>query len=116
MVMPGGINSTYTVPKSGDYNIMSQTNYGGVADNTGSRVYVQDTTSAVKVTPNVDNGNFGSQTSGITITHYSTGGAVLVRTLTAGHVLQLQGSYSAPYGSMEADLSAWYIQPIRVAG
>lgn len=103
------------MPKSGDYNVWSQTNYGGAADNTGSEVYVFDQTSSTQVTFKVDNGNFGSQTSGITVTHYSTGGAVQARALTAGHVLQLVGMYSAPYGAMEANLSSWYVQPIRVA-
>ncbi len=117
MIVVGGIGTTYTVPKTGDYNIWTQTNYGGVADNTGSEVYVIDTSNAnAQVTFKVDNGNFGSQTSGITITHYSTGGVVQTRTLTTGHVLQLAGSYSAPYGAMEANLSSWYVQPIRVAG
>ena len=116
MILVGGINSTYTVPKSGDYNILTQTNYGGIGDNQGSRVYVQDNSASnAHVTFNVDNGNFGSQTSGITVTHYSTGGAIQTRTLTSGHVLQLTGSYAAPYGAMEANLSNWYVQPIRVA-
>jgi hypothetical protein len=94
-----------------------QTNYGGVADNTGSRVYVVDTSASnAHVTFNNDNGNFGSQTSGITVTHYSTGGVYAARTLTSGHVLRLDGSYSAPYGAMEANLSGWGVQPVRVQG
>lgn len=117
MIVVGGIGSTYTVPKSGDYNIWTQTNYGGVADNSMSEVYVINTSNSnAQVTFKVDNGNQGSQTSGITVSHYSTGGVVQARTLTAGNILQLAGAYSAPYGAMEANLSSWYVQPIRVAG
>jgi len=117
LVWVGGINSTYTVPKTGDYLIHYQTNYGGMADNTGSRVYVVNTsTGGTKVTWNNDNGNYGSQTSGITVSHYSTGGVIAARTVTAGHVLRLDGSYSQPYAAMEANLSGWGIQPVRVQG
>jgi hypothetical protein len=115
IVWVGGIGSTYSVPKTGDYLIHYQTNYGGVAGNDGSRVYVTDQSAGgAKVTFNNDNGNFGSQTSGITVSHYSTGGVIWPVTVTAAHTLRLDGGYAYRYGAMEANISGWAVQPVRV--
>lgn len=116
VVWIGGINSTYTVPKSGEYLVHYQNNYGGIAQNSGNRVYVTNQSSGgAKVAFNVDNGNYSSQTTGITVSHYSTGGIIWPVTVTATHVLRLDGNYDAPYGAMEANLSGWAMQPVRVA-
>ena len=84
------------------------------ADNDGSRVYVTDQSAGgAKVTFNNDNGNFGSQTSGITVSHYSTGGVFLARDGYDWSRSQIgRGLYR--YGAMEANISGWAIQPVRV--
>ena len=85
-----------------------------MADNRGSSaVVVNQTLGDIAVGPEVHNGNYGSQTSGITVSHYSTGGITWPITATATHVLRLDSSNPVAYGNRGA-VDGWAIAPVRV--
>lgn len=85
-----------------------------MADNRGSSaVVVNQTLGGAAVGPEVHNGNYGSQTSGITVSHYSTGGITWPITVTSGHVLRLNANNPVAYGNKGA-VEGWSIAPIRV--